>query len=184
MPWVVVPHPEPRSVNRQTRPNLHFAQRFLCAQPAAPLLHLAQCPLDSFRKETEVLLEDIVHGAGAHHVYSMLLTKDAGEEDERRIGSDLPGILQGQAAGITGKNEVGQNQIEASTLQGFGNTCLVENHFAIEAVAASFERDEREFSVVRAVFNKQDADRCCRRHNHPVADTALLERSSALEPKA
>ena len=112
----------------------------------------------------------------------MLLAEDSGEEDERSFGCEQPGILQRQAAGITGENEVGKNQIEASALQGFDNTCLVENHFAIDAVAASFERDEREFSVVRAVFNKQDADRCCRRHNHPVADTALLERSSALEP--
>jgi hypothetical protein len=64
-------------------------------------------------------------------------------------------------------------------LQGFDYARVVENHFAIDGVAAPFERDERQFSVVRAVFNKQDADRCCRRHNHPVADTAVLERSSA-----
>lgn len=155
---MVVPYPQARRLDGQARPHTDLLQRPLGVLPTASFVDFGKGAGDGFGQQGEILLEHVVHGAGAHHVDRVLFAEDAGKEDEGGFRRQATGFLQGQAAGEAWQDEIGEDQIELAALQGLDNASVVVDQLAIQHIATALERHLRQLGVTRAVFDKQDAD--------------------------
>ena len=155
---LVVPHAQACRLDGQARAHADLLQGLFRLAPAAALVDFRDGAGDRLGQQREVLLEDVVHRARAHHVDRVLLAVHAGEEDEGGFRRQAAGFLQGQAAGEAGQDEVGEDQVEWASLQGLDDPGVVVDQFGVQRVAAALQRHLGQFGVVRAVFDEQDTD--------------------------
>ncbi len=168
---LVIPQAQACGVDGQACPYLDLAQRALRLQPPPPLVDFVQYAFHRLGQKAEVLLEDVIDRAGAHHVDGVLFAEHAGEEDEWRLRRQVACILQCLAARIAWQDEIGQYQVEFASLQCLDHTVMVEDLLGMhQGVAVALQRKLGQFGIVWAVLDEQDADVLWRWHIYPVRE--------------
>src|SRR5665647_2851969 len=108
-------------------------------------------------KTSEVVLEDVVHGAGGHGRHGRLFSDGAGDRDGGHVRGRLGKHVQGLQAAETGQVVVDQGELPA-----LAGKSLAQRGFGLHTVPLRFDAGlaqalEHELEVVGAVFDEQDA---------------------------
>ena len=154
-----VPGAHAGGVDGDARARLDVGQGLFGAPAALAFLHFGEGPAHGLGQQREVLLQHIVGGAEADHLHRVLLTVDAGKEDEGYVRRHALGDGQHVGAGRAGQNAVAEDQVEAVLVQCVFDTGVVEHVPRVDLHPAALQAQQGQLGIHGAVFDDQQFKR-------------------------